>query len=195
MLFMERSLIIIKPDGVLRALNGEILSRFEKVGLKMVAAKFLKVQRDMAEKHYPSEREELWKGIGQKTIDNYAELGKNVKEGMGTDDPLEIGKMVRVWLMEYLMEGPVFVFVVEGPHTVELVRKICGHTLPLKSAPGTIRGDYSYDSSFLANSAKRPIRNLMHASGNLEEARYEVDLWFKPEEIFTYERADEKVMQ
>lgn len=192
---MEKTLVIIKPDGVQRGLNGAILQRFEQVGLKLVAAKFMAVPSDLAEKHYPADREELWTGIGQKTIDNYTELGKNVKDGMGTDSPLEIGKMVRVWLMEYLMEGPVFVFVLEGPHAVELVRKICGHTLPVKSAPGTIRGDYSYDSSFLANTAKRPIRNLMHASGNVEEANYEVDLWFKKDEVTRYERADEKVMK
>lgn len=192
---MEQTLVIIKPDGVQRGLNGEILARFEKVGLKLVAAKFMNVPKDLAEKHYPATREELWKGIGQKTIENYTELGKSVKDGMGTDDPLEIGKMVRVWLMKYLMEGPVFVFVLEAPHAVELVRKICGHTLPLKSAPGTIRGDFSYDSSFLANSAQRPIRNLMHASGNVEEAKYEVSLWFKPEEVTSYERVDERAMK
>ena len=82
----------------------------------------------------------------------------------------------------------------EGPHAVELVRRIVGHTLPLKAASGTIRGDYSFDSSFLANSAKRPIRNLIHASGDLEEAQYEVSLWFTPEEIVSYKRVEEAAM-
>jgi nucleoside-diphosphate kinase len=192
---MEQTFIALKPDAVFRGLNGEILSRFEKVGLKLVAAKMSQVTRELAEKHYPADREELWVGIGNKTIDNYKELGKDVKEGMGTDDPKEIGKMVREWLMDYLMEGPVFAFVLEGPHAVEIVRKICGHTLPVKSAPGTIRGDYSFDSSFLANSANRPIKNLMHASGNIEEAKYEVSLWFKPEEIVSYNRVEHEVMK
>lgn len=192
---MEKTLVVLKPDAVFRGLNGEILSRFEKVGLKLVAAKMLQVPREMAEKHYPADREELWTGIGNKTIENYQELGKDVKEGMGTDSALEIGKMVRVWLMDYLMEGPVFAFVLEGPHAVEIVRKFCGHTLPVKSAPGTIRGDYSYDSSFLANTASRPIKNLMHASGNVEEANYEVPLWFESSEIVSYKRVEEDVMK
>src|SRR5690242_8110281 len=148
---MERTLVVLKPDAVMRGLIGEIVARFEKVGLKVVAAKMVQVHEDLAEKHYPADRDELWKGIGQKTIDNYNELGADVKKGMGTDDPHKIGKMVRVWLMKYLMEGPVFAFVLEGPHAVELVRKIAGHTLPLKAMPGTIRADYSFDSSFLAN--------------------------------------------
>lgn len=192
---LERTLVVIKPDGVMRGLSGEILARFEKVGLKLVAAKLLTAHQELAEKHYPSDRVELWKGIGQKTLDNYQEMGMDVAERMGTADPHEIGKIVRVWLLKYLMEGPVFAFVLEGPHAVELVRKICGHTLPLKAAPGTIRGDFSFDSSFTANSAQRPIKNLMHASGNKEEADYEIPLWFKPEEIHSYERVEEKAMK
>jgi nucleoside-diphosphate kinase len=85
--------------------------------------------------------------------------------------------------------------VLEGPHSVELVRRITGHTLPIKAASGTIRGDFSFDSSYLANSAKRPIRNLIHASGDLDEAQYEVALWFGDDEIVSYKRADEEVMK
>jgi nucleoside-diphosphate kinase len=191
---MERTLVVLKPDAIVRGLIGSIVERFEKVGLKVVAAKMLLVPRELAEKHYPEDRPELWKGIGQKTLDNYKEFNVNVKEKMGTDDPLEIGHKVRIWLHKYIMEGPVFAFVLEGPHAVELVRKIAGHTLPLKAAPGTIRADYSFDSSYLANSASRPIKNLIHASGTIDEAKYEIDLWFKPEEIQKYERVEEKAM-
>jgi nucleoside-diphosphate kinase len=116
-----------------------------------------------------------------------------VKE-MGTADAKEIGHMVRKWLQEYMTEGPVFAFVLEGPHAVELVRQITGHTLPLKAAPGTIRGDYSFDSAALANTRKRPIRNLIHASGNVEEAEFEVALWFGKDEIVSYKRAEEMAM-
>ncbi|MDO8497828.1 MAG: nucleoside-diphosphate kinase [bacterium] len=192
---MEQSLVIVKPDGVVRGLNGEILRRFEQVGLKMVAAKMTRAPKELAEKHYPADRKELWVGIGNKTLENYQKYGVDAKKELGTADAYEIGKMVRVWLLDYLMEGPVFAFVLEGPHAVELVRKLCGHTLPLLSAPGTIRGDFSYDSSYLANSAKRPIKNLMHASGTVEEATYEVNLWFKKEEVQTYERVEEKAMR
>ena len=193
---MEQTLVVVKPDGVARGLIGEIIRRFERVGLKVVASKMMHVSKEHAEKHYPKERDALWRGIGQKTLDNYAEMGVNPKDELGTDDPYEIGhNFVRVWLHKYITEGPVFAMVLEGPHAVELVRRITGHTLPVKAASGTIRGDFSFDSSFLANSAKRPIRNLIHASGDLDEAKYEVDLWFDQTEIVTYKRADEDVMK
>ncbi|MBP9797632.1 nucleoside-diphosphate kinase [Candidatus Woesebacteria bacterium] len=191
---MEQTLVVVKPDGVMRGLTGEIVKRFEQVGLKIVASKMLQVTAEHAEKHYPADRSALWKGIGGKTLENYKEMGVDAKKELGTDDAEEIGNMVRVWLHKYITEGPVFAFVMEGPHAVELVRRIVGHTLPLKAASGTIRGDYSFDSSFLANTAKRPIRNLIHASGDLEEAKYEVDLWFNADEIVSYKRVEEAAM-
>jgi len=187
---MERTLIIVKHDGVARGLVGEIVRRFERVGLKLVASKMIQVT-----KHYPKDRDSLWIAIGNKTIENYTEMGANVKESMGTNDPKEIGHIVREWLHKYLIQGPVFACIFEGPHAVELVRQIVGHTLPLKALPGTIRGDFSYDSSYLANSAKRPIKNLIHASGNVEEAEYEVPLWFSADEIVSYKRVEEDIMR
>jgi nucleoside-diphosphate kinase len=191
---MERTLVVIKPDGVVRGLNGEILNRFEKAGLKLVAAKMVDVSKELAEKHYPSDRHEWIEQIGHKTLTNYKKLEADVKELLGTDDPKKIGEMARLWLLEYITSGPVLAFVFEGPHAVELVRKIVGHTLPLESAPGTIRGDFSYDSSLLANSAKRAIKNLTHASGSKEEADYEIPLWFEESEIVKYKRVDEDII-
>lgn len=192
---MEQTLIVIKPDGVVRGLIGEILARFEKAGLKLVASKMLTVSRDLAEKHYPHDREALWTGIGHKTLENYKEMEADAKELLGTDDAAEIGKMVRVWLLDYITSGPVYAAVLEGHHSVELVRKICGHTLPLKSLPGTIRGDFSFDSSYLANTAKRAIKNMIHASGSLEEAKYEIPLWFTTDELVSYKRVEEEAMK
>lgn len=180
---MERTLVVIKPDGVKRALTGQIISRFETVGLKLVGVKLLCASRELLEKHYPEDRDELWIGIGNKTLENYEQYKIDPKETLGTSDPKEIGKMVRVWLIDYLMQGPVLALVLEAPHAVELVRKMAGHTLPLLSAPGTIRGDFAYDSSYLANSNKRAIENLLHASGTKDEADYEIPLWFTPEEL------------
>jgi len=190
---MEQTLVVLKPDAVKRGLIGEIIRRFENVGLTVVAVKLLTAKRDLVEKHYPEDREELWVGIGNKTLENYKDLDMDPMDSLGTKDAKEIGKMVRVWLMDYIMEGPVLALVLEGPHAVELVRKITGHTLPLVSAPGTIRGDYSYDSSYLANSAKRPIKNLIHASGNKDEAEYEIPLWFSKEEIHSYKRSSDVI--
>lgn len=191
----EQTLVIFKPDSVARGLVGEITSRFEKVGLKVVAAKMLTVSRELADKHYPSDRMEFINGMGGKTLENYQEMGLDPMKEMGTADTHEIGLKIREWLVDMITAGPVLVYVLEAPHAVELVRKMVGHTLPLKSAPGTIRGDYSYDSSFLANTNKRPIKNLIHASGNVEEAKFEVSLWFKEEEIFDYQRVEEQVIK
>ncbi|MBI3620079.1 nucleoside-diphosphate kinase [Candidatus Roizmanbacteria bacterium] len=192
---MEQTLIILKPDAVSRGLSGEIIKRFEQAGLKIVAGRFQKVDRELAGKHYPADRESFLRGMGQKTLENYEKMGADPVKMLGSKDTLEIGKMIREWLIDYITSAPVLALVLEAPHAVELVRKIGGHTLPLLSPPGTIRGDFAYDSSFLANTAKRAIKNLVHASGSVEEAKYEIPLWFKASEIHAYERVEEKVMR
>lgn len=192
---MEQTLVIFKPDSVVRGLVGEITQRFERVGLKIVAMKMQMVSRELADKHYPASREDFIKGMGGKTLENYQDLGIDAKKEFGSDDPKEIGLKIREWLVDMITDGPVIVMVLQGPHSVELVRKMVGHTLPLSSAPGTIRGDYSYDSSYLANTGRRPIKNLLHASGNVEEAKFEVSLWFKKDEIMNYKRVEEDVMK
>lgn len=192
---MEKTLVVLKPDAVARGVVGQIVSRFERVGLKIVGAKMHFVDREAAEKHYPADREEFLRGMGKKTLENYKQMKVDPIKELGTDDTLEIGLMIREWLVGYITSGPVIAYVFEGPHAVELVRKMCGHTLPLLSPPGTIRGDFAYDSSYLANTAKRAIKNLLHTSGSVEEAEYEVNLWFKPEELVSYERVEEKVMR
>ncbi len=191
---IEKTLVIIKPDAMQRSLVGEIITRFEKVGLKLVGAKMVQVDKNLADKHYPKDREEFILGMANKTLENYKEQGLDAKEQLGTDDPKEIGLMLQGWLVDFLTSSPVMVLVLEGPHAIEVVRKICGFTLPSKADPGTIRGDYSFDSSGYANTANRPIRNLVHASGNQEEAKLEVELWFKPEELFDYETIHYKHM-
>ncbi|MDA1316579.1 MAG: nucleoside-diphosphate kinase [bacterium] len=191
----EQTLVIFKPDSVARGLVGEITTRFEKVGLKMVAAKMMMVSRELADKHYPASREAFINGMGGKTLENYQEMGIDPVKEVGSADPHEIGLKIREWLVDMIIAGPVLAVVLEGPHAVELVRKMVGHTLPIKSAPGTIRGDYSFDSSALANEGRRPIKNLLHASGELEEAKYEVNLWFTSQEIMTYELSSEQIMK
>ncbi len=190
----EKTLVLIKPDAVKRGLVGEILMRFETAGLKIVALKMLYIDKGLAHKHYPSERIEFLKGMGEKTLSTYQKLGKDPKKEIGTDDPIEIGKMVNHWNVEFLTSGPVVAIVLEGLHAVDSVRMIVGNTIPAIAPPGTIRGDYSIDSPALANERKRAVHNLVHASGNVEEAGYEIKIWFKPEELNEYKRADEDVM-
>lgn len=191
---MERSLVLIKPDGVKRGLIGEVLSRFEKAGLKIVAMKMVWVGKELLSKHYPDDRIEFLKGMGEKTLKTYKEYGKDPMKLLGTDDSLEIGKMINVWNMEALSAGPVVAMILEGNHAIDNVRRLVGATLPVFATPGTIRGDFSVDSPALANEKKRAVKNLIHASGTIEEGIYEAALWFTPEEIHSYKRADEDVM-
>lgn len=191
---VQKTVVLVKPDGVKRGLAGEILSRFEKAGLKIVAMKMVWVDKDLVQKHYPESRVELMRAIGEKTLSTYEKYGKDAAEDLGTMDPLEIGRMVNRWNIDFLSSGPVVAMVLEGVHAIDSVRMIVGNTLPVFAQPGTIRGDYSIDSPALANTLKRPVRNLVHASGNEEEAKYELELWFHEKELYTYKRADEEVM-
>ncbi len=189
----ERTLVVVKPDGVQRGLVGEILARFERAGLKVVALKMLRAPRELLERHYPAD-EQFLRTIGGKTREAFEAYGLDVRERMGTDDPVEVGRRVREWLVEFMASAPVVAAVVEGVHAVSAVRKLVGKTLPVFAEPGTIRGDWSTDSPTLANLQQRPVRNLVHASGTVEEAEAEVRLWFREDEIHSYRRADEAAL-
>jgi nucleoside-diphosphate kinase len=189
----ERTLILIKPDGVRRGLVGEMLARLERAGLRIAALKMTQATRTVLERHYSTD--EAWvRTIGGKTREAFESYGMDVRAQMGTDDPLEIGRQVRGWLIEFMQASPIVAAVLEGVHAVSVTRKIVGSTLPVSAAPGTIRGDFSVDAPTVANAGRRPVRNLIHASGTVEEAAFEIPLWFNPDEIFTYRRADEEAM-
>ncbi len=191
---MQQSVVLVKPDGVSRGLVGEIITRFEKAGFKIVAMKMVWVDKELVMKHYPESRTALMEAIGNKTLESYAKFGKDAQEELGTMDPKAIGMMVNKWNIDFLSSGPVVAMLLEGVQAIESIRLMVGHTIPAVSAPGTIRGDYSIDSPALANARKRPLRNLVHASGNEEEAKYEKELWFHQSEIHAYKRSDEEVM-
>jgi len=189
----QKALLIIKPDGVRRGLSGTILQRFERVGLTVTGLKFTMANRATVKAHYPET--DVWFGkVGQRTLTNYAKKGLDAKKVFHTDDPIAIGKTVKGWLLDYFMESPVLIVAVEGYDVIEIVRKLSGNTIPLLAAPGTIRGDFSHDTIDLANEQARPLRNIIHASDAVEDGEKEVALWFKKEELFSYERADEKIM-
>ncbi|HUV43172.1 MAG TPA: nucleoside-diphosphate kinase [Patescibacteria group bacterium] len=190
---MEESVVLIKPDGVKRGLVGEIIRRFERAGLKLIAMKMIWVDKDVVGKHYTDKKAYLI-GIGKKTLESYKKYGKDPREELGTKNPLEIGKMVREWNMEFLSSGPVIALLWQGPSAVEIIRKIVGSTFPASAPPGTIRGDYSFDSAMFADTRKRSTKNLIHASGDAQEAKFERQLWFREEEIYDYKRSEEEVM-
>lgn len=185
----ERSLVIIKPDGVQRGLVGEIMSRFEKKGLKISAMKMVWPSREKAAKHYDQPKSAM-KMLGERTLATYAEKG----EKHWSSDPMEIALDIQKKLVNYLSCGPVVVMVIEGAHSVAHVRKIRGATNPLGADVGTITGDYTIDSYFISDLDGRAIRNLVHASGTAEEAESEIKLWFKKDEIMDYELAIDKVL-
>jgi len=178
----ERTLVIIKPDGVERRLMGEIIQRFERAELKIKAMKMIMAPKDLLEKHY-TDGEDFLRTLGQKSLNTYKEYNLDAKDALGTDDDLEIGTMVREWLIDFMASGPVVPMVIEGNHAIDSVRTLIGKTIPLFADVGSIRGDYSCDSPDLANYEKRPIKNLIHASGNKEEAEQEINIWFKGDEI------------
>lgn len=177
----ERTLVIVKPDGVQRALVGEIIKRFENVGLKLIAIKMMTTNAEHVEKHYTLDPE--WRRVtGEKTINSYKEKGA----APPSEDPLEVTAVILENLKKYMVAGPIMPMIWEGAHAVKIVRKIVGSTEPLSSAPGTIRGDYVLDSYPMSDTDGRAIRNLIHASGSPREAEAEIKHWFKPDEIVSY---------
>lgn len=155
----ERTFVAVKPDGVQRNLVGEIISRFERVGLKLVALKLALVGEEHVEKHYE-----------------------------------KLDEKIKGHLKKYMTSGPVVAMVWEGANAVKLVRKLVGSTEPLTSDVGTIRGDFVLDSYALADADGRAVRNLIHASGNVEEADFEISHWFKKEEIAEYKLIQESIL-
>src|SRR3989344_1312787 len=185
----EKTLVLIKPDGVKRGLIGEVVARIEKRGLKVIAISMVKPSRKQIDEHYPKDLKWV-KRLGEKSLATYTKYGWDAKEEMGTDDPVKIGKSVRNWILDFMTSGPVVKIVVEGIHAVDMVRKLVGNPLPAFVGKGTIRGVFSVDSAAWANKDHRAVHNLIHASETPEEARHELKYWFKAGEIFEYKRAE-----
>ena len=164
---MEQTLILLKPDAMQRGIAGEIITRFERVGLKLVAAKMLAPSKD----HY---------------YHHYEDIGQMVSRR---------GKEVFEITLDLMMDGPVLAVVLEGIEAVAQVRKMVGTTEPKSADPGTIRGDYAHVSFAHADKISQGIANLIHASGDPEEAKKEVAHWFGKDEIFSYDASHEKFTQ
>jgi nucleoside-diphosphate kinase len=154
---MERTLVLVKPEGVKRHLVGKIVSRFEDAGLKIIGMKQVWVDKEFAKKHYTQD-------IAERR-----------------------GEKVREMLLDYIIEGPVMAFVLEGINAIENVRKIVGGTEPKSAPPGTIRGDFAHVSYAHADANNLPVKNLIHASGDEKDAKVEVPLWFTDKELHTYQ--------
>lgn len=189
----EKTVVLVKPDGVKRGLTGEIIKRIEQRGLKIIALEMVWPTEKQMDEHYP--KDEKWiKRLGEKTLDTYKKYGYDAIKELGTKDPLQIGKNVRKWLIDFMVSGPIVKMVVKGIHAVDMCRKIAGPTMPALADMGTIRGDYSVDSAAAANRDKRAVHNVVHVSETSQEAEHEIKEWFAPEEIHDYKRAEEEIM-
>jgi nucleoside-diphosphate kinase len=184
----EKTLVLLKPDAVQRNLIGDIVSRFERVGLKIVALKFVIPTKEQAYTHYVKNEAEIT-ALGQRSIDGKRKGGAVVDE-----DPTELGTKIIDRLVRFLTSGPVVAMVLQGHQAIAITRKIVGSTEPLQSAVGTIRGDYTVDSYLIADTDDRAVRNLVHASSNAQEAEYETNVWFKPEEVVEYKNLRERIL-
>jgi nucleoside-diphosphate kinase len=150
---IEKTLILLKTDALDRGITGEIISRFERLGVKIVGLKMLVSSKEMAERHYTDD------------------LAKRR------------GEEVRKRMINMLTSGPIIAMVLEGVEIIEVARKIVGGTEPKSAAPGTIRGDYAHVSFKYADEKNIGIYNLIHASASPAEAEVEINVWFKPEEL------------
>jgi nucleoside-diphosphate kinase len=175
---IERTLVLLKPDAVQRGLVGKIITRFEDAGIKIVGVKMVQVDKKLAKSHY---KDILIPIVGGKTQKDWDALGVGYDESVD-----EIGEMIIEGTRKFLMSSPVIALVLEGVQVVEVVRKIVGTTGPKDAAPGTIRGDFSHLSLGYASMKRKGAANMIHASGNLKEAKEEISLWFDKKELFKY---------
>lgn len=185
---IEQTLAIIKPDGVQRGLVGEIIGRFERAGLKIIGMKMVWPDATLVGHHYTDDEVYL-KSVGQKALDSATDQGTSL-----ADSALAIGQRVRDFNMRYISTGPVLAFVLEGNTAVKTVRNMIGGTNPLTADIGTIRGDLTVDDFSQADAEGRSVRNLMHASGDVGEAKREIPLWFTKDELHNYQTVMDKVL-
>lgn len=185
----EKSLVIIKPDGVQRSLIGEVIKRLEQVGLKLIALKFEIPTKEKAKQHYTIDP--LW-------IEKTGEKARMALEKRGGDisniNTMDLGNKILGQLQKYMSSGPVVVMVWQGAHAVDVIRKLVGGTEPRTSDVGTIRGDFVHDSYEISNIENRSVKNVVHASGAIDEAESEIKIWFKPEEIVSYRLIAEEIL-
>jgi nucleoside-diphosphate kinase len=180
----EKTLVLIKPDGILRGITGEIISRFERVGMKISAIKMIQAKKETLEKHYFKNDEWL------------TEKGELFKKKLGLPDdtdPIPVGKEIVNGLILDMQVSPIIAVVLEGHNAVMTVKRLTGPTNIDDAMPGTIRGDYSHDTFDLANKSNRPNLTIIHATDDPTESEKEIDFWFSPDEIHSYKKPEEDV--
>jgi nucleoside-diphosphate kinase len=191
---MQKTFVMIKPDGVKRGLTGEIISRIERAGLKIIGLKMIEASQEQIKKHYPIEDMAWVERLGNKGLSSFAKMGQKASDHVGTDDVIELGQIVINGIVQYMTSGPVICLAVEGVQAIPMMRKMVGDTFPVNADVGTIRGDYSVDSGDIALIERRSVHNLVHASEVLEEAKNELSIWFNKNELVDYTLGNGSVM-
>ncbi|MBU6214227.1 nucleoside-diphosphate kinase [Patescibacteria group bacterium] len=186
----ERTLVIVKPDGIQRSLMGEIIKRYEQAGYKLVATKLVLPTAEQAKDHYMVGGEEWLESVGVKASAAYEKKG--MKSPFMT--PRENGLAILETNAKYLSSGPVLAMVWQGAHVVEVIRKLTGGTEPRSSEAGSIRGDFVHDSYMISDTDNRSIRNLIHASGSAADAEKEIRVWFHEHEMIDYRLINEAIL-
>ncbi len=184
----ERTLVLLKPDAIQRSLIGEILSRIERTGLKMIAAKFIIATREECIAHY-NKNDDWFLKVGNRIINERKEKGLSVDK-----EAIEYGKGILENIIKFITASPIFACVFEGNQSIGIVKKLVGSTEPLTSDVGTIRSDFTIDSNDLASQDFRCVRNLIHCSDEREEATREISVWFKKNELIDYTHLNEKIL-
>jgi nucleoside-diphosphate kinase len=184
----ERALIIIKPDAIQRSLVGEIISRFERIGLKFTAFKFVVPTEKQLLSHYNKDDEWFLKK-GQLMVNDLKSHGLPVEK-----EAIEYGKDIIRLIVQFMQQSPVLVFIVEGNAAVSVALKLTGTTEPVAADIGTIRGDYTLDTYGHSAFEGRAVRNLIHCSESPEEAEREIKVWFDESDIQHYVTAQERIM-
>lgn len=184
----ERTFVILKPDSIQRGLVGDILGRFERVGLKFVGMKLIVATEEQCWAHY-NKTDEWYTQKGQRYVDNITSSG-----GTPEKPAIEYGKDIVRSLVKYMTASPVLAFVLEGNKAAMVVTKLVGQTEPATSDIGTIRGDFTIDSYELANVGARAVRNLVHCSESPEEAEREIKIWFSEKELIKYRHIQDAML-
>ena len=184
----ERTLVIIKPDGVQRSLIGEIIRRFERTGLKLVALKMFVPKEEQCWEHYNKD-EEWFERKGKVIVDDRKKAGVTIDK-----TAMDYGKEIIQQLADFMTSGPVVGMIVQGNQAVNIVTKTVGTTEPMTSDMGTIRGDLTNDSYAVAGVDGRAVRNLIHCSDKPEEAEREIKIWFDKREIIDYRLVQEQIL-
>ena len=184
----ELTLVILKPDAIQRSLIGELISRIERTGLKLVAMKMINASPEQCWKHYNKD-EEWFLEKGNRVIENIEKTGQVVEK-----EAIEYGRDIIDALVKFMTCGPIIPMIFKGNQAVGIVKKIVGSTEPLSSEVGTIRGDLTLDSYELSNFDNRAVRNLIHCSDQVDEALREISVWFNEDEIIKYRLVSEQIL-